>query len=201
VDAELVGRVGRLHERGLVDPEPFDEAADVRQRRLADADDADVLALDQVDLDQRAEQLLQRRRAHPPGGAAAEDDDAGGAGLIAGGHARSLKTISGRSNGGSTRSEGLGPGQGMGFRAENAGRWTPAAQPLRPSKLCARLRRVAQSPRALRSLREPIVRPLAEGKPWRASPPRPEAIHRTPDRWISPPSPRAPCPWFRGRKP
>ena len=29
---------------GFVDPEPFDEAADVRQRRLADADDADLLA-------------------------------------------------------------------------------------------------------------------------------------------------------------
>ena len=83
VDAELVGRVGRLDERGLVDPEPLDEAADVRQRRLADADDANVLAFDQVDRDQRTEQLLQRGGAHPPGGAAAEDDDAGGRGCAA----------------------------------------------------------------------------------------------------------------------
>lgn len=67
VDAELVGGVGGLHER---------------QRRLADADDADVLAFDQVHFDQRVEQLRQRRRAHPPGRAAAEDDDTGWSGIV-----------------------------------------------------------------------------------------------------------------------
>ena len=77
VDAQLIRRMGRLHERGLVDAELFDEPANVRQRRFADADDADILALDQRDGDQRSEQLGERARAHPPGGSAAEDDDAG----------------------------------------------------------------------------------------------------------------------------
>ena len=70
IDAQLVGRVGGPDERVLVDAEAFDEAADVRQGRFTDADDADVLALDQLDLDQIAEQLRQRRGAHPSGRAA-----------------------------------------------------------------------------------------------------------------------------------
>src|SRR5690606_37032891 len=89
IDAELIGRVSRLDERGLVYPEPLDEAANVRQRRLAHSDDADVLAFDEVNLDEAAEQLLQRRRAHPPGGAAAEDDALGGIELAGLSHQRS----------------------------------------------------------------------------------------------------------------
>src|SRR3546814_8323679 len=57
IDAQLIGRVRGAHEGGLVDTEPLDEAADVRQGRLADPDDADILAFDQRDRNQRPEQL------------------------------------------------------------------------------------------------------------------------------------------------
>src|SRR5690606_21814043 len=75
IDAQLVGGMSRLHESGLVDTEPLHEAADVRQGGFADADDPDVLAFDQLDFDEIAEQLGQGRRAHPSGGPAAEHDD------------------------------------------------------------------------------------------------------------------------------
>src|SRR3546814_13114131 len=46
-DPELVGRVGFADELVLVDAEQRVEQADLRNRRLADADGADRLALDQ----------------------------------------------------------------------------------------------------------------------------------------------------------
>src|SRR3546814_18326732 len=66
IDAQLIGRVRGAHEGGLVDTEPLDEAADVRQGRLADPDDADILAFDQRDRNQRPEQLPQAARAPTP---------------------------------------------------------------------------------------------------------------------------------------
>src|SRR3546814_12768423 len=76
IDAQLIGRVRGAHEGGLVDTEPLDEAADVRQGRLADPDDADILAFDQRDRNQRPEQLRKRARAHPSRRAAPQPDDA-----------------------------------------------------------------------------------------------------------------------------
>src|SRR3546814_17297247 len=50
-DPELVGRVGFADELVLVDAEQRVEQADLRNRRLAAADGADRLALDQLDLE------------------------------------------------------------------------------------------------------------------------------------------------------
>jgi hypothetical protein len=77
LDAELEGGIGRRHERRLVDAERLVERAQMRQRRLADADDADLLRFDQLDAAAPGHALHQRRRGHPAGGAAAEHDDAG----------------------------------------------------------------------------------------------------------------------------
>jgi hypothetical protein len=77
LDAELVGRMRLAHELHLVEPEHRVEQHDLRDRRLAHADGADRLALDQLDRDsrQRADDLAQCRRRHPPRCAAADDDD------------------------------------------------------------------------------------------------------------------------------
>ncbi len=75
VDAQLEGRVGGLHERRLVNTKLFDKAADVRQRRLAHADDADFLAFDQLHAGKAGEQFCDPCRRHPARGAAAQDDD------------------------------------------------------------------------------------------------------------------------------
>jgi hypothetical protein len=178
--------VGRLHERGLVDPEPLDEAADVRQRRLADADDADVLAFDQLDLDQAAEQLLQRRGAHPPGGAAAEDDHADGFGCGFSHHAvRSEATaipIPSSLRGAERRSNPwrscMAPWIGWRCAPCFANRYACNDEFVDVVKACG-------SPSARKAK-------AGAGKPAPA-----EAIHPTPDGWISLPSPRAPCPWSR----
>jgi hypothetical protein len=76
VDAELEGCVGGPHELGLVDSEAFDKVAQVRQSRLADADDADLGGFDQSDGAGVGKPPDQSRGRHPAGGAAAEDDDA-----------------------------------------------------------------------------------------------------------------------------
>src|SRR3546814_2048220 len=54
------------------------EQADLRNRRLADADGADRLALDQLDLEagKGAHDARDRGGRHPARGAAADDDDA-----------------------------------------------------------------------------------------------------------------------------
>src|SRR5690606_4040724 len=79
-DAELDGAAGLAHELGLVDAEHNVEAFDMRQRRLADTDGADLVALDQGDVViDRRQQACEARRAHPAGSAAAEDHDAIGA--------------------------------------------------------------------------------------------------------------------------
>jgi hypothetical protein len=76
VDAELEGGMRRTHEVGFVQPKPFDERADMRQRGLTDADDTDLRRLDEVDRAGGRQQLDQSRRGHPAGSAAANDHDA-----------------------------------------------------------------------------------------------------------------------------
>src|SRR3546814_9816376 len=76
--SDLVGRVGFADELVLVDAEQRVEQADLRNRRLADADGADRLALDQLDLEagKGAHDARDRGGRHPARGAAADDDDA-----------------------------------------------------------------------------------------------------------------------------
>ena len=72
LDADLDRAARRAHELGLVDAEPVVEALDMRQRRLADADGADLVAFDQGDVViGRRQQARKARRAHPARGAAA----------------------------------------------------------------------------------------------------------------------------------
>ncbi len=49
-DAELERGLGLRHELALVDADALVEEADVRQRGLADADDADLARLDELDV-------------------------------------------------------------------------------------------------------------------------------------------------------
>ena len=76
IDAQLVRGVGRLHEGRLVDAQSLHESTQVRQGRLADPDDADVLAFDQLDARQSRQHPRNPRRGHPAGGPPAQHDDA-----------------------------------------------------------------------------------------------------------------------------
>src|SRR3546814_18879939 len=82
IDAQLIGRVRGAHEGGLVDTEPLAEAADVRQGRIADPDDADNLAFDQSSRNKRPEKLRKRARADRKSGvwgkSGAAEEKAGG---------------------------------------------------------------------------------------------------------------------------
>ena len=68
--------MGGLHESRFVDAELFHEAADVRQRGLPHADDADVLAFDERDVGKVGQQFRDARRRHPARRATTEDNDA-----------------------------------------------------------------------------------------------------------------------------
>src|SRR5262249_18519141 len=74
LDAELEGAPGPPDEVGLVNLEQAVEIAQVRYRRLADADDADLLGFDQRHLEPRAEGFGERRSRHPSGAAPPYDD-------------------------------------------------------------------------------------------------------------------------------
>ena len=75
VDPELEGRMRGAHEVGFVETEPLHERADMRQGRFADADDADLGRLDQMDRAGRRQQPHQRRRRHPPRRPSADHND------------------------------------------------------------------------------------------------------------------------------
>ena len=75
LDAQLETALGLADEFILVDLQHAVEELDHRDRRLADADGADLLALHQRDGDLAAQDLGQGRGGHPAGGAAAGDHD------------------------------------------------------------------------------------------------------------------------------
>ena len=49
IDTQLESGFGRAHEVGFVDSKAFIEAADVREGRLTNSDDSNLLQLDQID--------------------------------------------------------------------------------------------------------------------------------------------------------
>ncbi len=76
LDAQLVGRLGLAHEIGLVEAESGVEIPDVRDGRLANADDPDLGGFHQLDGHLGVGQDgAEARSGHPAGGAAADNDD------------------------------------------------------------------------------------------------------------------------------
>src|SRR5690349_20666674 len=76
LDAELERGLGARHQLALVDADAPVEEADVRQRRLAHPDDADLARLDQPDVAlRRSVDGRERRGRHPPGRTTADDHD------------------------------------------------------------------------------------------------------------------------------
>ena len=76
LDAELERGLGLGHELALVDADALVEEADVRHRRLAHADDADLARLDEPDPALRwPEHRGESGGRHPAGGTTTDDDD------------------------------------------------------------------------------------------------------------------------------
>jgi hypothetical protein len=76
LDAQLERTLRGADEVVLVDSQRFVERADRRDGGLADADRADVVALDQGDPAAGLERIRQRSGSHPPGSTSPDDDDA-----------------------------------------------------------------------------------------------------------------------------
>jgi len=74
LDAKLKRRSGRGHEFCFIDSEALVEAADMRERRFAHADDSDRFGFDERDAAPRGQQLGQSRGSHPAGRSAADDN-------------------------------------------------------------------------------------------------------------------------------
>jgi hypothetical protein len=75
IDPQFERRLGGGHKVGFVDPETLIETANVRQCRLTDSDDPDLLRLDQIDRAPAGKQRSQRSGSHPAGGTAANHDN------------------------------------------------------------------------------------------------------------------------------
>lgn len=75
LDAELERALRLADELRLLDLEEVVERDEMRDGRLADPDDADLLGLDQSYLELPAEGFAECRRRHPAGTAPADDDD------------------------------------------------------------------------------------------------------------------------------
>jgi len=76
MDAELVAAMGGAQELRLVDADQLVVVADGREGCLADADDADLLGLDDLDRDPALQPRDQRGSRHPTGAAPADNHDA-----------------------------------------------------------------------------------------------------------------------------
>ncbi|PAV70132.1 hypothetical protein WR25_17276 [Diploscapter pachys] len=77
LDPQLKRRARPRHEFRLGDAQPFVEGTDMGQGGFADANHADRLRFDQVNLSAMRQQSRDRRRGHPARGPAAHDDHAG----------------------------------------------------------------------------------------------------------------------------
>jgi hypothetical protein len=65
--------MGGAHEVRFVEPQRLNKGAQVRQRRLADPDDADFGGFDQVNVGGMRQHAHKTCRCHPADGTAAED--------------------------------------------------------------------------------------------------------------------------------
>ena len=75
LDAELEGRLRPPHELGFVELDQLIVRLDRGNGRFADANGADRLTLDQLDVVESLEQLAEQGGGHPAGRPATDDED------------------------------------------------------------------------------------------------------------------------------
>ena len=75
LDSELERALSAPHELGLVELDQLIISFDRRDRRLADADDADGVAFDKLDVVEAVKELAEQGGCHPARGSAANDED------------------------------------------------------------------------------------------------------------------------------